>query len=94
MIFNIVDLIKEVDRRVQIYNLQVLEKISANNPGWIDKLKEDVELLDPNISKERVEAKVNEVLQNPDFVAYETDWELIKKLFIFDEKFLEQFKIE
>lgn len=92
MIFDAVSYLKEVNRRVEIYQIHVFNEITKNNPDWIKKIQEEIG--DKTLTKEEADLKAQEIINNEEFIKYSADWDMIKEIFTISEEQLLKYKID
>lgn len=91
MNFNLAAFSQRFQQNSEIYLKYLLEEISKNNPNWLSEIEKRVK--DKILTKEEEQGIVDELLSTEGYANYQTDWELVKKLFIITEETLEQFKL-
>lgn len=96
-VFDVISFKKYMDQQVEKYALYVIGTLEKNNPGWLEKAKKGLIKEDGTpieFTKEQEEQRIKETLSHQDWKQDDVDVEVLKELFIVDEKLLNKYIIE
>lgn len=96
-VFDIINLKKEFDHKVDRWMAIQLGELNKNNPGWIDKVKQNLTNEDGTIkelSEEETKEKVSSILNSSEFSVPQLDLEIVYELFEYTKEKLNKFIIE
>lgn len=99
MVFDVTSFIKHINGQSEVYMMSILNELTVNNPGWVDKIKKDREFFEEDgspvksVTQVQIDEKVKKIITDTDFKEYAFDKELVYKLFSITKEDLDKFII-
>lgn len=93
-IFDVAGFQTYIALKIKEYQAFMMEELSKENSEFIKMVKEDKELMDESLPKEKQEQKVKEFFEKFTLSDSKGHWEKVEQLFIIDKEKLKTFIIE